>query len=122
MRWEGRRQSENIEDRRAISPGVMVGGGGGTLVLAGVVMLLGGDPSAILNGGGGGGAPRAGIERRSDDPKEEKLKEKVAVVLADTEDVWRDQMAHLGRRYEEPTLVLFRDRVDSACGMAGSAT
>src|SRR5689334_4381978 len=120
MRWEGRRQSENIEDRRGMSPGVMVGGGVGTLVLAVVVMLLGGDPSVILNGGGGGSTQP--IERRADDPKEEKLKEKVAVILADTEDVWKDQMARVGRRYKEPTLVLFRDRVDSACGIAGSAT
>jgi predicted metalloprotease len=99
----------------------MVGGGVGTLVLAVVVMLLGGDPSVILNGGGSG-APRVGIERRLDDSQEEKLKEKVSVILADTEDVWKDQMARLGRRYEEPTLVLFRDRVESACGIAGSAT
>jgi uncharacterized protein len=120
MRWEGRRQSQNIEDRRTMSPGVMVGGGVGTLVLAVVVMLLGGDPSVILNGGGGGSSQR--IERRADDPQEEKLKEKVAVILADTEDVWKDQMARVGRRYEEPTLVLFRDRVQSACGIAGSAT
>jgi uncharacterized protein len=105
-----------------MSPGVMVGGGVGTLVLAVVVMLLGGDPSVILNGGGGGGGSSPRIERRANDPQEEKLKEKVAVILADTEDVWKDQMRRLGRRYEEPTLVLFRDRVESACGMAGSAT
>jgi predicted metalloprotease len=54
-------------------------------------------------------------------PEEERLKEFVSVVLADTEDTWRDIFAARGGQYEEPTLVLFRDSVQSACGLAGAA-
>lgn len=117
MRWEGRRQSSNIEDRRSLTPRTMVGGGVGTLIVVVVVLLLGGDPGQILNGGGAPGPP--GIERRAaGDQSEEQLKKFVAVVLADTEDVWTELMP----RYRKPTLVLFRDRVESACGFAGAAS
>ena len=56
MRWEGRRQSDNIEDRRGmrISRGGMVGGGIGTIAIALLVIFLGGDPTAVLQGVGEG--------------------------------------------------------------------
>ena len=117
MRWREGRRSENVEDRRGMGTGVAVGGGLGVLLLAGLVMLLGGDPSAILTQG-----PPAGSEPTTKtSPEEEELAEFVRVVLADTEDVWKEQFRRLGRTYQEPTLVLFRGRVQSACGFASAA-
>jgi predicted metalloprotease len=121
MEWEGRRESENIEDRRALTPRRMAVGGGGILLLALVVYLFGGDPSALLNklqqgqeqGQEQGAAPN--------DPEQEKLKHFVAVVLADTEDVWKEQFQKMGKTYKEPRLVLFSGKVESACGLADAA-
>jgi uncharacterized protein len=124
MRWQGRRQSENVVDRRSQSGPVMVGGGVGTIVLLLVVWMLGGDPIALLQQVNQGGPPgqagpvvpgEAGV---ADDGQ----KEFVAVVLADTEDVWREQFQRLGRPYRDPRLVLFSGSTDSACGFAQSAT
>lgn len=116
MRWKGRRQSDNLEDRRGIGPRGVVGGGIGTLVLVLLVALLGGDPRALLEAGGPSMAPRA-----APSAQEEQLKEMVGVVLADTEEVWREQFRRLGRKYREPRLVLFSGQVESACGLASSA-
>src|SRR5262245_5888270 len=123
MRWQGRRQSENIEDRRGMRPTVLAGGGIGTLILILVVLFLGGDPRALLQQlpppqqqGGGGPVAQGPI-----DPEQEPLKEFVATVLADTEDVWNDLFAKMGKQYREPTLVLFSGQVQSACGIAGAA-
>jgi len=130
MRWEGNRQSENVEDRRGMRGGpVMAGGGLMTLVLVLVVWLLGGDPMALLQqlpqgqppGQGGPldpGGPAGGAGAGVDD----KQKEFVAVVLADTEDVWTDQFRQLSRQYKDPRLVLFSEATQSACGFAESAT
>ncbi len=98
----------------------VAGGGVGVIVLALIVMALGGDPTALLEGqgDGGAGAPSAALETT---PEEESLKEFVAVVLADTEDVWNQLFQQAGRTYQEPTLVLFRDGVQSACGQASTA-
>jgi predicted metalloprotease len=118
MRWEGRRQSSNIEDRRGMRPAGMVAGGGiGTLLIALVVMALGGNPMDVLNTSGG--SSRA-IDRPLS-PEEERQKEFVSVVLADTEDVWTRLMQKEGLPYEVPRLVLFAEQVQSACGIAGSA-
>jgi hypothetical protein len=122
MRWQGRRQSENIEDRRGMRPTVVAGGGIGTLLLILLVLFLGGDPRALLQQlpppqqGGGGPAAQGPV-----DPRQAPLKEFVATVLADTEDVWNDLFDKMGRRYREPTLVLFTGQVQSACGIAGAA-
>jgi predicted metalloprotease len=124
MRWQGGRQSENIEDRRGMRGPVMVGGGLGTLALVVIVMLLGGDPMAVLQQLPQGGPPgQAGPGEAVDpenDPDRER-KEFVATILADTEDVWQAQFRQLGRQYEDPKLVLFSGAVDSACGQASAA-
>jgi hypothetical protein len=119
MRWEGRRQSDNIEDRRGMRPVTIAGGGLGTLILILVVMFLGGDPRALLQQlpQQQGGA----VQQGPVDPAQEPLKQFVATVLADTEDVWNKLLPEQARvPYREPTLVLFTDRVQSACGMAGA--
>jgi predicted metalloprotease len=118
MKWQGQRESSNIEDRRGFpTRGVAIGGGIGTVILVIAVALLGGDPTAILNGLGNNGQPAVPHDQRAD----EELKKFVGVVLADTEDVWRAQFEKIGKTYEEPKLVLFNDEVDSACGEADSA-
>jgi uncharacterized protein len=113
MRWSGRRQSGNIEDRRSMSKAA--GGIGGIgLILAIAYVALTGDISVLnqLPIGGGGGAPSS---------QEAAYREFVGVTLADTEEVWTKIFAKNGRQYEKPVLVLFRGSVDSACGFAGSA-
>jgi predicted metalloprotease len=121
MRWEGRRQSENVEDRRGVPAGrAIAGGGAGIALLALLVFLLGGDPGTVLENVPGSGPPAAQGEYRAS-AEEEKLKEFVSVVLADTEDVWREEFRRQGRSYREPTLVLFTGRVESACGFASAA-
>src|SRR5688572_27078573 len=120
MRWAGRRQSGNVQDRRGV-PVAAMGGGvgiGGLLVLMLISWLFKGDPGAVLQQMPQG-VPVARQQGKVD-PGQEPLKQFVAVVLADTEDVWNEQFRRLGRRYEEPSLVLFSDAVESACGTAGS--
>jgi predicted metalloprotease len=119
MKWMGQRESTNVEDRRGISGGGIAVGGGiiGVIVLL-VKFFLGGDVSVPE------GAPSAPAhemtteEKKKDDERASFVK----VVLADTEDVWGKLFADQGKTYQDPTLVLYRDAVQSACGMAGSAT
>ena len=121
MRWRGERQSTNIEDRRGLSGGkVAVGGGIGTLLLLIIALLFGADPRQLLEQVPSGG----GSEVQSSRPvnrEEEELKQFVSVVLAKSEDVWQDVFRQNGRQYREPTLVLFTEQVQSACGRAGAS-
>lgn len=121
MRWKGRRSSVNVEDRRgrSISRKVGMGGGLATVVLALAVYLLGGDPSALLQESPG--STRAAPQPYQESAAEARLREFVAVVLADTEDTWGELFADRSRRYQQPRLVLFTAAVDSACGTAPSA-
>ena len=117
MRWEGREQSGNVEDRRGGGGGRMaLGGGLGTLVLLLIVWLLGGDPMQLLQQTGGGGSA---VEAPAS-PGEERAKAFVATVLKDTETIWHEEFARMGKRYEEPRLVLFTSKVQSGCGFAGA--
>lgn len=118
MRWNPRRQSSNVEDRRGLSRGgIITGGGIGTVIILLVVYLLGGDPAALLEQNPGG---RTSYERPVS-PGEDTLAQFVSFVLADLEDVWHEQFRQIGEQYREPRLVLFTDKVQSACGMAGAA-
>jgi predicted metalloprotease len=122
MRWEGRRQSSNIEDRRGmrVSRGGLVGGGLGTLAIALLVMFLGGDPTPVLQGAGN--APvQTTNEPYVESAEENEWRQQTAVVLAETENAWNRVFSELGGQYREPTLVFFADAVDSACGYAESA-
>ena len=122
MRWRGRRQSENIEDRRGsrISRGV-VGGGLGTVALVLLAMYLGIDPSVVLQGVGTTQVGQPDGQHTTESPLEAEWREQIAVVLADTEDAWRVEFAGMGGDYREPTLVLFSGAVDSGCGFAEAA-
>jgi hypothetical protein len=131
MRWQGRRQSVNVEDRRRGRRlgGRSVGlGCGGLVVVLLLSYLLGADPVALLEvlGEMDAGPPAAqigGPDGVGDPPSSppDELGRFAAVVLADTEDTWRAALPRLGRRYEEPTLVLFSDAVASACGFNTAA-
>jgi predicted metalloprotease len=120
MRWRGERQSTNIEDRRGIGGKVAVGGGLGTIVVIVIALLFGADPQELLNQLPSN-APEQVQTARPRSAAEEELKQFTGVVLAKSEDVWNQIFQQNGRQYREPTLVLFSDQVQSACGIAGSA-
>jgi hypothetical protein len=143
MLWRGRRQSGNIEDQRGrpgglggfprigmprggpfgggIGPRSRFGGGVGLIVIVVLILLFGGD---LLN------APnQSAIEDRTvagssaaGGGASDELRDFIAVVLADTEDVWNAQFSQLGGDYAEPKLVLFSGGAGSACGFAQPAT
>jgi predicted metalloprotease len=126
MRWQGRRGSENVEDRRSVGPATIgCGGGLGVLLVIILLMVLGADPRDIMNvvqdlpqqqAPAGEGQPLD-----PNNPQDE-LANFVAVVLADTEDVWTEVFEENGQRYRKPKLVLFRNLVQSACGFQQAAT
>jgi uncharacterized protein len=119
MKWQGREGSGNIEDRRGMSRGKMaIGGGIGTIVVAVIVLLLGGDPSQFLNGLQGG----AETEQAATTPAEDQMAQFVSVVLKDTETVWGKIFEKSNATYHQPKLVLFRGEVESACGLASTAS
>jgi len=122
MQWLGRRGSSNVEDRRGMSGGGIAAGGGilGIIIYV-LYSFLGGnaDPSQLPQL-----SPQAqqttltAEEQKADDERAEFVK----VVLAETEDVWNKIFGENGTRYAEPTLVLFRGAVSSACGNASAAS
>lgn len=120
MRWRGRRKSSNVEDRRGQrSGGAIVEGGIGGIIIMLLFVFLGGDPLSFL-----GGSTMNSISNTI--PYEETAEDRevadfVSVVLADTEDVWTQLFEEHGLTYEKPTLVLFTDVVQSACGTQSSA-
>ena len=122
MRWKGREQSGNVEDRRGVrSGGMVIGGGIGGAVLLLVFVLLGGDPRQFLqlqSQLSTEAPPAAGAPPVAGD---DAMREFVAVVLKDNEDVWRALFAERGAEFVEPRLVLFTGQVESACGSASAA-
>ncbi len=122
MRTEGRRTSDNVEDRRGMSSGgkMAIGGGLGTVVIALIVLLLGGDPSQVLNSSTEAPATESGPITTT--PEEDAMDNLVRVVLAGTEDVWTKIFKESNMTYKQPILVLFRDQVQSACGYASGAS
>ncbi|MFN8422464.1 MAG: neutral zinc metallopeptidase [Anaerolineae bacterium] len=122
MKWRDRRQSTNVEDRRAIGTGQAAGiGGVGLLIVLALSLLFKVDPREILGDQAlNGGAGQAG-EPATLSAEDQELGQFVSVVLADTEDVWHAKFQELGKDYVEPKMVLFSDRVQSACGTASAA-
>ncbi|BAY10548.1 KPN_02809 family neutral zinc metallopeptidase [Calothrix sp. NIES-2098] len=123
MRWEFGRRSTNVEDRRGtrISAPV-VGGGIGAVILSLIVAFLGGDPSVIWDQTQTpSDRPYSQSPQTQRSAAEDRMADFVSVVLADTEDTWKSIFQQQGRTYQEPTLVLFTDAVESACGLTRSA-
>lgn len=122
MKWEGGRESGNVEDRRGMKPAVAAGGGVLTLVILAVAYFAGIDPNQArqiakqLDKGGGGAMQQVGP------PPDPRTKQFAATVLGYTEDVWAEQFAKIGERYEKPGMVLFTEAVETGgCGNAPSA-
>jgi len=121
MRWEGRRQSERVEDRRSQGAApIFVGGGLLTLLLMFLLMFLGMDPMQVAQMAPGMAAPAP--QQAPGKPQNDELSQFVRVVLADNEDVWGKLFPpHFGGRYSPPSLVMFTGQVRSACGHASAA-
>lgn len=126
MRWGGQRESHNIKDRRGMGParsGVGIGLGGIVIVLA-VSFLTGTNPLTILNMLNGVQDVSTSSEPERMGPTgapSDRLGKFASVVLADTEDTWRELLPTMGHPYQEPQMVLFTGAVRSACGTASSA-
>jgi predicted metalloprotease len=123
MRLGDRRESRNVEDRRGIRYGRAGGIGLGTIVLALVAMYFGQDPSVVLQGmqGQGGQVTEQQVPYQ-ESAQEAEARVLVSKVLADTEDTWNAIFTAGGRTYEEPKLILFSERVKTACGFGQSAS
>jgi predicted metalloprotease len=121
MRWKGREQSDNIEDRRGMTPGRMVAGGGiGTLLLVlAVSWLTGTNPIDVLNQLDGQSSVQTGPYVPTAEERE--LESFVRVTLKSTELIWTAQFQKAGLTYTLPTLVLFKDRVQTGAGTASAA-
>lgn len=125
MRWQGRRQSDNIEDRRRMGSrrgGQVRVGGVGLIAILLIGYFLGVDVTPLLDEIAG----QQGGDIRADEPLSDadiRAGEFVAVALADTEAIWQDILPQaFGRDYDAPTLVLFKGRTASPCATASAAT
>ena len=123
MRWRRGRRSSNIEDRRGqrVGGGLMKGGVGTIVLALALGYFLGIDPSVLLQLQQGLRSSQTSEVDYRPTPEEAELADFVSVVLADTEDTWREIFREAGLVYEEPKLVLFSGSVRSACGMASAA-
>ena len=128
MKWEGNRQSDNVEDRRSGGGGRPVFGGRSIGIGTIAVALLGGwvfgiNPLTILGALSGGDVSQVQQQQQGPvqrPPVDDTMGRFVSTVLADTEDVWSDVFRQGGAQYRQPALVLFRGATSTACG-AGQA-
>lgn len=121
MKFKGRSQSRNVQDRRGGGMKTGMTLGAGTIVVVIIALLMGQDPMQILQQVTQQPATSE-TEQYQSTPREDELLEFTKVVLKDTEDVWNKLFPEqLGQRYEEPVLVVFNGQVQSACGLASSA-
>lgn len=123
MRWQGRRESTNVEDRRGMSGRrVAFGGGiGGIIIVVILSLIFGKNPLALLENMDLGGTTTEQVSPAAQQANDESANF-AKVVLADTEDVWSKLFAQMNKSYVPPTMVLFTGSVQSACGMSSAAT
>lgn len=125
MKWRNRRVSHNIEDRRATGGrrGGKKVGGVSAIIITLAAMYFGIDPNRVFSllentGGGSSSVQQSNFQPSAE---QQQLAEFTGVVLADTEDTWNEVFRQQGKRYQEPKLVLFTNKVRSACGHAEAA-
>jgi hypothetical protein len=128
MKWEGNRQSDNVEDRRDGGGGSGGGGFGGRGIGLGSIVIalvasyfLGVNPMTVLSFLSGGGAPPTASAPAQKPPADDRMAAFVSTVLADTEDVWTEVFSKGGATYAKPGLVLFSGSTDTQCGQGQSA-
>lgn len=124
MRWQSRRQSSNVEDRRGMGGrGLTVGGGLGAVIALVIYLFFGGNSDKITQNiqSFQKNVPSSS-KTKTLSAHEKELGDFAAVILADTEDVWNSIFANTERRYREPKMVLFSQATSSACGYAQSVT
>ena len=128
MKLDGRRESSNVEDRRGMSTGAKagIGGLGGIIMIALFTLLSGGNLGDVIGNVVQQGALGSVQEEQAEGQREftaeeEELAKFSRQVLGATEDVWTEVFQKMGRKYTPPTLVLFTNRVNSACGQASAA-
>lgn len=127
MKWEGREESENVEDRRGMRAKAGLAIGGGSIVLLLLAVVFGVDPRKLAEFFPQGNQPGPVAQEEKDprrpvDPEEERQASFTKVVFRDTEIIWDDLFRRVLRReYKRPVLVLFTDEVRSACGFADAA-
>ncbi len=122
MKWQNSRQSSNVEDRRGMGGGAIAGGGLGTLILGLAYFFLTGDPTPVIQQATRPQTSTQTQAQRDPNAPPDQAKQFVSSVLGSTEDVWSKIFQSRGLRYKAPKLVLFTDRVQSACGIAGSSS
>jgi uncharacterized protein len=123
MRLDQEQESQNIEDRRGfrVSRGV-AGGGIGTIVIVLIALFFGIDPSLLLQGNlQETNVPQAPSPQSQQSGSQDEMRQFVSRVLGSTERTWSEIFRAAGRTYDKPTLVLFSDSVQSACGFAQAA-
>ncbi|WP_272658985.1 KPN_02809 family neutral zinc metallopeptidase [Providencia sp. PROV121] len=129
MRWQDRRRSDNIEDRRSEnSSGGFQGNGRGIRIplrgKSGVVILIvivvagyyGVDLTGLITGEPIGNHSSQQAQNRTISPQEAQLADFTSVMLASTEDVWQTEFKKLGKQYQQPKLVIYRNGTSTACG------
>lgn len=126
MDLDGRRESENFEDRRGMSGGTMAGMGiGGMIIIGLIALLMGGNPLDVIQSTGGLGSMTGSQEESTEQtftPEEEAQVKFCRQILASTEDVWSAVFKkEFNAEYTPPTLVIFKNSVQTNCGGATSA-
>ena len=118
MKWQGRRKSSNVEDRRGKGGKVALGGGVGLILYVVFTLLSGGNLGDVITNLPMTEPDQAYVETA----EERELADFVSVVLADTEDIWTELLKEEGLAYRDPKMVIFTGRVQSGCGTGVSET
>ncbi|MEO6686624.1 MAG: neutral zinc metallopeptidase [Dyadobacter sp.] len=123
MNWQDLRRSGNVDDRRGMSGGGKVAVGGiGVIIVVVIGLLTGQDPSAILNTIQNNQSSEQQVQTRPEGPRpDDKTADMVSAILGSTEDVWTEIYKENGNTYKLPTLQIFENSSQSACGGASSA-
>jgi predicted metalloprotease len=124
MEWEGRAESQNVEDRRGMGGGakMAIGGGVGGIIILILGLVLGVNPQLLqMFLGGGGQQVQMNEEQGKVDPAQNEVARFTKVIFGDTERIWDEQFQKMGKTYRKPTLVIYTGMVESACGTAESA-